>query len=47
MAADFDRGIMKFKGADSRPMVAISAVLVLGFIGLLIWWGLKTAYAFS
>ncbi|MDS3859723.1 hypothetical protein RIF25_02765 [Thermosynechococcaceae cyanobacterium BACA0444] len=47
MAADFDRGIMKFKGADSRPMVAISAVLVLGFIGLLIWWGLQTAYAFS
>lgn len=43
--SDLDRGIMKFKGADSPTAVAISAVLVLGGIAVLLWWGLHHAYA--
>jgi hypothetical protein len=42
--SDLDRGIMKFKGADSPKVIAISAVLVLGGIGFLIWWAIQTAY---
>lgn len=42
---DLDRGIMKFKGADSLPAVSISAVLILGAIALLILWALQSAYA--
>ena len=45
--SDLDRGIMKFKGADSPRLIAISAVLVLGSIGLLLWWALHTAYTVS
>jgi hypothetical protein len=30
MSSDFDRGIMKFKGADSPLVIGVSAVLVLG-----------------
>lgn len=45
MATDFNRGIMKFEGADSPAMIAASAVLILGFIAVLIWWALHTAYA--
>ena len=42
--SDLNRGIMKFKGADSPIAIAISAVLVLGSIGLLLWWALQSAY---
>ncbi len=45
MATDFNRGIMKFEGADSPVMIAASAILILGFIAALIWWALHTAYA--
>ena len=43
--SDLNRGIMKFNGADSPAAVAVSAVLVLGAIGLLILWALHSAYA--
>ena len=43
--SDLDRGIMKFKGADSPKAIAISTVLVLGSIALLIFWALQNAYA--
>ncbi len=45
--SDLNRGIMKFKGADSPAAIAISAVLVLGSIGFLIWWALQSAYTVS
>lgn len=45
--SDLNRGIMKFKGADSPKAIAISAVLVLGGIGFLIWWALQAAYTVS
>jgi hypothetical protein len=43
--SDLDRGIMKFKGADSPKVIAISSVLVLGSICLLILWALQAAYS--
>lgn len=43
--SDLNRGIMKFKGADSPTLVTISTVLVLGSIALLILWSLQSAYA--
>ncbi len=43
--SDLNRGIMKFKGADSPMAIAISSILVLGAIAFLIWWGLQSAYA--
>ncbi|EDZ91978.1 MAG: hypothetical protein P5702_16400 [Limnospira sp. PMC 1291.21] len=46
MPSDLDRGIMKFKGADSPTVVIVSSLLILGSIGLLIWWALQTAYSF-
>lgn len=42
--SDLNRGIMKFKGADSPVAIAISAILILGSIGFLIWWALNYAY---
>ncbi|MBW4622402.1 MAG: hypothetical protein KME17_23980 [Cyanosarcina radialis HA8281-LM2] len=42
--SDLDRGIMKFKGADTPKAIAISSVFVLGGIIFLIWWALHTAY---
>ena len=42
--SDFNRGIMKFDGADSPSAIALSAVLVLGGIGALIVWALRSAY---
>ncbi len=42
--SDLDRGIMKFKGADSPIVIAVSAVLVLGTIAALVIWALRTAY---
>jgi hypothetical protein len=47
MSSDFDRGIMKFEGADSPTAIAISAALVLGGISFLIWWALHSAYTLS
>jgi hypothetical protein len=43
---DFNRGIMKFRGADNPSLVLFSALLILGSIALLISWGLKVAYNF-
>jgi hypothetical protein len=42
--SDLNRGIMKFKGADSPRAIAVSAVVVLGSIGFLLWWALQSAY---
>ena len=44
--SDLNRGIMKFKGADSPILVALSGILILGSIGALIFWALNSAYAF-
>lgn len=44
MSADFNRGIMKFDNADNPLTVAISAVVIIGSIGMLIGWSLETAY---
>ena len=44
MSSDLDRGIMKFKGADSPVVVAVSSLIILGSIAVLIWWSLQTAY---
>ncbi len=43
--SDLNRGIMKFKGADTPKAVTISTVLILGAITALIVWALKSAYA--
>jgi hypothetical protein len=42
--SDLDRGIMKFKGADNPIVIGVSAALVLGTIGAMIVWALRTAY---
>ncbi len=42
--SDLDRGIMKFKGADSPLAIAISSVIVLGGILFLVVWALQNAY---
>ncbi len=42
--SDLNRGLMKFDGADRPIVVAISAVLVLGFISVLIIWSMNNAY---
>ncbi|MBD2463964.1 hypothetical protein H6G89_23460 [Oscillatoria sp. FACHB-1407] len=44
---DLDRGIMKFKGADSLLAVILSAILIIGSIAALILWALQSAYALS
>jgi hypothetical protein len=44
---DLNRGIMKFKGADSWLAITLSAVLVLGSIAALVLWALQSAYALS
>ncbi|MEB3278483.1 MAG: hypothetical protein VKK42_06110 [Lyngbya sp.] len=44
--SDLNRGIMKFKGADSPIVVLVSSILVLGGVGFLIAWALETAYSF-
>ena len=43
--SDLNRGIMKFKGADSPIAVTLSGSLILGSIILLIFWALDSAYA--
>ena len=45
--SDLNRGIMKFKGADTPVAIAISGILVLGSIAFLIFWALQTAYSIS
>jgi hypothetical protein len=42
---DFNRGIMKFKGADSPIAVLLSGVLIIGSIVLLVVWAIGSAYA--
>jgi hypothetical protein len=42
---DLNRGIMKFRGADSSGAVTLSAVVILGGIAFLILWALQSAYA--
>lgn len=42
---DFNRGIMKFKGADSPIAVILSGTLIMGSIAFLILWALSSAYA--
>jgi hypothetical protein len=42
--SDLDRGIMKFKGADTPLAIAISSTLVLGGIAVLIIWAMQHAY---
>jgi hypothetical protein len=42
--SDLDRGIMKFKGADTPLAIGISATIVLGGILLLVVWAMKNAY---
>lgn len=42
--SDLNRGIMKFKGADTPSTIAISAIIILGGIAFLLLWGLSTAY---
>ncbi len=42
--SDLNRGIMKFKGADSPLAVGLSSAIILGSIGFLIWWALQSAY---
>ncbi|MEL7037968.1 MAG: hypothetical protein AAFO04_20480 [Cyanobacteria bacterium J06592_8] len=44
--SDLNRGIMKFKGADSPAVVLVSAIIILGGVGFLIAWALQTAYSF-
>jgi hypothetical protein len=43
--SDLDRGIMKFKGADSPLAIVVSSILVLGGITILILWAMQHAYA--
>jgi hypothetical protein len=45
--SDLNRGIMKFDGADNPLLVVVSAVVILGSIGLLILWALHSAYAIA
>ncbi len=42
--SDLNRGIMKFDGADSPAAIALSAVVVLGTIGVLLVWAVRSAY---
>ena len=42
--SDLDRGIMKFKGADTSSAIAVSAILILGCIIFLLLWAISTAY---
>jgi hypothetical protein len=43
--SDLNRGIMKFRGADSPIAITVSSVVVLGAIAFLIFWALQSAYA--
>jgi len=41
---DYNRGIMRFNGADSPLALALSAVVILGGIAFLLIWSLQSAY---
>jgi hypothetical protein len=41
---DYNRGIMRFNGADSPLALTLSAILILGSIAFLIIWALQSAY---
>lgn len=41
---DYNRGIMRFNGADSPIALTISAIGILGSIAFLIVWALQSAY---
>lgn len=41
---DLNRGIMKFKGADSPGAILVSALTILGSISALVIWALNGAY---
>lgn len=43
--ADFNRGIMRFQGADSPITIGISATIVGLVVGCLVYWALTSAYA--
>ena len=43
--SDLDRGIMKFKGADTPAAIVISSTVVLGTIVILVIWAMRHAYA--
>lgn len=43
--ADFNRGIMKFDGADSPLALLLSALVVGSVVGGLVWLALNHAYA--
>jgi hypothetical protein len=43
--SDLDRGIMKFKGADTPMAIVISSTVVLGGIIVLVIWAMRHAYA--
>jgi hypothetical protein len=42
--SDLDRGIMKFKGADTPIAIGISAAIVIGGIVFLVVWAMQNAY---
>lgn len=42
--SDFNRGIMKFDNADSPLAIVLSAIIILGTISGLLWWGYQIAY---
>ncbi|WP_202925013.1 hypothetical protein [Myxacorys almedinensis] len=42
--SDLNRGIMKFDGADSPIAITASAIVLLGSIGVLIVWAMRSAY---
>ena len=41
---DLNRGIMKFKDADSNVSILLSAAIILGSIALMVVWAMKSAY---
>ncbi|MGK7909628.1 MAG: hypothetical protein AB4040_20680 [Synechococcus sp.] len=43
--ANFNRGIMKFRGADSPIAILLSTAVVVGIVSVLVWWALNYAYA--
>ena len=45
VVANFNRGIMKFRGADSPIAILLSTAVVVGIVSVLIWWALNYAYA--
>jgi hypothetical protein len=44
---ELNRGIMKFDGANLPTAIAVSSILILGTIGVLIWWAFQSAYGNS